>query len=286
VLEQPNLINYSKICDHRKTVSDILGDELICQYCGMIIEKADNLSYDDQDSFFHKRLLYDDFGKFSKISITDRDHSLRHIPNYNRMLFKRLRRLDSDAKSESIAFRDGFFVLKRLKENLRLQENVSQYAAYLYRKAYLKKIRAGGSITKMIFPATYIACDKLGTPRQINEVLQNKEMSKKQFFRAFSKLAETLHTGNTTHDPILIMQRLANGLGLSETTKRSITQLLKKVTVLSTFSGFNPSTLAAAAVYTISIENGYSLSQKRIGKKFGVSDVSLRNCYFKIRDLA
>jgi len=53
----------------------------------------------------------------------------------------------------------------------------------------------------------------------------------------------------------------------------------------SKFSGFNPATLAGAAIYAITLKTLRPISQSKIAKEFGITDVSLRNCYFKLRAL-
>jgi transcription initiation factor TFIIIB Brf1 subunit/transcription initiation factor TFIIB len=87
------------------------------------------------------------------------------------------------------------------------------------------------------------------------------------------------------HNPIMILQRLGGNLELAEKTKREVILLLSRARKKSEFSGFNPATLVGAAIYAITLKTLHPISQSKIAKEFGITDVSLRNCYFKLRAL-
>lgn len=280
-----NTVNIENVCKHNNDFFDFTTNESVCVDCGIILRNIEPSGGIQSNEFFDDRLLIDDLGNSSSIPSQNRDHSAAYLPYPTKVLFNRLRRIDTKSKSESIAFRDGFFLLRKLSDNLGLSDGISKYAAYLYRKAYQKRIRFGGSITKLIFPAVYIACNELGSPRQISEILKNKEINRKQFFRGYKRMFLGLGINTSFHNPIMILQRLGSNLDLSEKTKRDVILLLSKARKESRFSGFNPATLAGAAIYTISLKTLHPISQSKIAKEFGITDVSLRNCYFKLRAL-
>jgi transcription initiation factor TFIIB len=278
-------INIENVCKHKNDFFDFTTNESVCIDCGVILRDIAPLGLIQTDEFFDKRLLIDDLGNSSSIPAQNRDHSAAYLPYHSKVLFNRLRRIDAKSKSESVAFRNGFFLLRKLSDNLGLSDGISKYAAYLYRKAYQRRIRFGGSITKLAFPAVYIACNELGSPRQISEILKNKEINRKQFFRGYKKMFLGLGINTSFHNPIMILQRLGSNLELSEKTKRDVILLLSRARKESKFSGFNPATLAAAAIYVITLKTPHPISQSKIAKEFGITDVSLRNCYFKLRAL-
>lgn len=280
-MRKKNII-LSGICRHEKDFFDNVRGESVCVKCGQVIEKT-NLPELESNNFLDDRLLFDDLGRSSSIASSNTDYTSSFIPYTTKNLFVRLRRLDSKTKSASLAFRNGFFLLKKLQDNLALSDSITQYAAYLYRKAYQKKIRMGGSITNMVYPAVYIACNELGSPRQIEEIVQLNQINKKQFFRGYKKLFFGLQIHSSLHNPTMILQRLGGSLGLSEITKRKVVGILSEAKKKSEFCGYNRATLAAAAVYLIANQNGINISQSKISKAFGISEVSLRNCYFKLR---
>jgi transcription initiation factor TFIIIB Brf1 subunit/transcription initiation factor TFIIB len=285
VHKKTNTVNIENACKHKNDFFDFTTNESVCVGCGMILIDVTPLDEIQTDEFFDERLLIDDFGNSSSIPAQNKDHSATYLPYYSKVLFNRLRRIDVKSKSESVAFRDGFFLLKKLGDNLGLSDGISKYAAYLYRKAYQKKIRFGGSITKLAFPAVYIACNELGSPRQISEILKNKEINRKQFFRGYKKMFLGLGMNTSFHNPIMILQRLGGNLELAEKTKREVILLLSRARKKSEFSGFNPATLVGAAIYAITLKTLHPISQSKIAKEFGITDVSLRNCYFKLRAL-
>ena len=274
----------NKNCLHKNSFFDNSSGELICTDCAQVIDKLSS-GLDSSSNFLDERLLFDDLANFSIIPSSNVDHSSSYIPNNSRSMFVRLRRLDTKSKSESSAFRDGFFLLKKLHDNLGLTRAITQYAAYVYRKAYQKRIRIGGSITNLVYPSIYIACNELGSPRQISEILKFNPMSRKQFFRGYKKMFFSLEINTALHNPILILQRLGANLQLSEKIKRDVVSLLSDAKKEPQFCGYNRATLVAAAVYLLTSENKTSIPQHKIAKEFGISDVSLRNCYFKLRVL-
>jgi len=126
-----------------------------------------------------------------------------------------------------------------------------------------KRIRLGGSIANMVYPAVYVASNELGSPRQIAEIVKLSQINRKQFFRGYKRLVAGLQINSSLHNPILILQRLGSNLGLTEKTKRKIVWLLSETKKKSEFCGYNRATLVAAAVYMITNEDSNRLSQKK-----------------------
>ena len=193
--------------------------------------------------------------------------------------FNRLRTWDSRSKTDSNerSLRSAFVILNTLKSKLDLSDTIIERAAYLYRKALIKKITRGRTIAGLILASLYVACRETSAPRTLQDIASVGNITVKDLSRHYRILFNTLGLQLESYDSTDFVTRISSTVGLSEKTKRGALDILAKAKEKGITDGKNPISLAAATLYISSIINKESTTQKKIASASGISSVTIRN---------
>ncbi|HSD04786.1 MAG TPA: transcription factor TFIIB [Nitrosopumilaceae archaeon] len=275
---------------HGPVITDNVSGEILCGRCGLVlVEKVEDPGLESigytTDQYLEKSrtgmkstLALHDRGLATMIDAKDKDAHGNTLSSYVKDTFGRLRMWDTRSKfqNDDRSLRSAFVVLDTIKQKLELPENITERAAYLYRKALAKKLTRGRRITDLMLASIYTACREANTPRTLQDVANAGNTSIKGLSRHYRILVESLDLHIQSYDSSDFVTRISEAVGLSEKTRRSVLEILTKVKQKEMSAGKNPMALAAAAIYLASVMNMEGKSQKNLSKVSGISMVTIR----------
>lgn len=253
--------------------------------CGQILEinLGDNTEIiSDSDRIVKNTLTMDNMGIFSIISNTDHDFSGKKLRYDAKKQFYRLRIWDKRVKYTKDNIRKNYYALGRLRNQLGLPENVAEQAAYIYRKSLEANIFQSHSRTLVIYAAVYAACRLNNIPRTVSDIVEISGISRRALTKTYRKLIESLNLKPIPLDPIKLIMRF-NDPEIKENIKRRAVQLTQKAKEKSLLNGLSPQSVAGAMTYLAFLDLNVFVPQKRLSKKVGISEVTLRNVAYDIQ---
>jgi len=285
-------------CGKKTLITDAETGEIFCGDCGFVLfEQIENpgperRSFPD-DKINRERtglgasLAIHDQGLSTVINQTNRDATGKPLSNSMITTLKRLRRWDyaSQNKANVTNLRKAFNELYRLRDKLSLPDSVMEKAAYIYRKALDKKLVRGRSISAMIGSALYAACREVQTPRTLKEIAETMNIKKHDLAASYRLLVNELDLKMPVLDSVQNVARIASKIGLSEKTKRSAIEILRKAEENKISAGKNPMGLAAAALYAACVLNGENKTQRDLSEAASITEVTIRNRYKGLKEL-
>ena len=288
-----------KICPKGPIVTDNNAGEILCASCGQVlIDKIYNMGPEsrsfDTEQFSDKSrvgvrtsLAVSDMGLATTIGSQDKDAAGNSLSGYMKNTFNRLRLWDNRSKSKGndSNLRQAFTLLHTMKSHLSLPDTVVEETAYIYRKAFAKKLTRGRGISSILYAALYTACRKTGTPRTLRDIAKAGNVRRGDLAAAYRTMVKSLDIQLKPFDPIEFVTRICSTIGVDESTKRSALDLLLKAEDAGFSTGKNPMSLVSAAVYLATCSGGEKKTQIEIAKACGVSNVSVRNLTKQFRNM-
>ena len=166
--------------------------------------------------------------------------------------------------------------LNNFGDKLYLSQAVMESAAYIYRKAAIKKLAKGRSTLGLVGAALYAACRETATPKTISDVASVCNLSSKDVMSHYKLILRELSLQMPVlHGPDYVTL-IANRLDLSEKTKREALKIFSEVQQNRISIGKNPRALAGAVIYLASQTCNEFLRQVEICQVADISTVSLR----------
>ncbi|GBC74125.1 hypothetical protein HRbin05_00158 [archaeon HR05] len=281
-------------CGKGPLVTDNATGEMFCGNCGYVVsERIEELgpewrAFSKEEHEDRSRtgiptsLAMHDMGLATVIGPIDKDASGKPLSTAIRSTIERLRTWDSRSQVHEPLdrnFRQAFSELDRLKDKLAVGESVIEKAAYIYRKALEKGLVRGRSISALVAAALYAACRDTETPRTLKDIANASNIKKKDIARCYRLLIRELDLQMPVVDPIKCVSRIASKAGLSEKTKRTAIEILKRAEEAKISAGKDPMGLAAAALYVACVMHGENKTQKDVAEAAGVTEVTIRNRY-------
>ncbi|HKU49562.1 MAG TPA: TFIIB-type zinc ribbon-containing protein [Nitrososphaera sp.] len=293
-----SLVLFCSICgDNQSLVTDIESGEVACSKCGLVLSdkalesRAEWRAF-DQDTNAHRSragppssLTHHDMGLSTVIGKENTDSSGRRFDTSMNRRIDRLRTWDLRLRIHGNGNRNlitAFSELGRLKGKLGLTDAVMEKTAYLYRKAEEKHLARGRSTSSILAAAVYAACRELGAPRTLTEIADATNIRRKSVSRGYRLLISELDIKMPLVDPLKCVAKIANGVQLSEKTKRVAMHTMNEVVKKGISAGKLPMGLAATVLYIACLLNGENMSQKKIADAAGVTEVTIRN---RLKDL-
>ena len=169
--------------------------------------------------------------------------------------------------------------LKRISSNLNLPIHVREDAMRFYREAFKKKLLRGRSINAMVAACLYLASRRKNIPRTLQEIIDDASVSPKEVRRSYSILIRELNIRISSTDPISLIPRYINELGLDPDIERIATNILKAYIDKYSVSGKDPKGLCAGAIYLANKIKDRGFTQQYISEVVGITEVTLRSRY-------
>ncbi len=269
-------------CQSEFIISDSHRGETICSNCGLVIddhipdiERSDRRAFTREEKAKRERTG-------SPISILLPDMGLSTIIDPKAKMSQTMKRVIKWNSRMSWNKRNLLIAtteIKRIGSNLNLPLRVKELSAKIYRKAFSLKLLRGRSIKAMVAAALYYSCRKEKIPRTLQELVDQTTCTARDIRRCYRILIRELELKVPAMDPVMLIPKYSDELGLSLQVEKAAAELLNKFSKRMTTSGKDPKGLVAAAIYLASQSLHEAKSQSRIAKTIGVTEVTLRSRY-------
>lgn len=281
-------LSEKKPCIHITIISDDVTGEKICKNCGQVL--VQNMADYSSDGFTEN---YNNLRTGPRISLTIHDRGLSTVmgkSNYDssgnpvaynlKGSFNRMRMWDSRSKSKNTSNRNmiiAFTEMNKLKEKMALSDAIIERSAYFYRKALEQKLIRGRTIKGIMGACIYAACRELGTTRTIIEISKHLHERRNIIAKSYRLLFQKLSLEVSIPDPMSSIVRFSNNLNLTEKIKRDAILILDDLKEKQIVAGKKPDAVAATVLYMACVKNSKNISQFKISKVSGITEVTIRN---------
>ncbi|HEY9385790.1 MAG TPA: transcription initiation factor IIB [Nitrososphaeraceae archaeon] len=283
--------SYCEECNSDKVIFDMVSNELVCSTCGCVASdkfynNEHNVGYQGQSEYTDRSrtgmpesLAIHHKGLSTLIGVGDTDARGKALEPAQRMKIQRLRTWNNRSQLNDSISRNLEKALKFLNnfgDKLYLSQAVMESAAYIYRKAAIKKLAKGRSTLGLVGAALYAACRETATPKTISDIAVVCNLSSKDVMSHYKLILREL----SLQMPVLqgpdYVTLIANRLSMSEKTKREALRVYSQVQQNRISIGKNPRALAGAVIYLASQNCNEFLRQVEICQVADISTVSLR----------
>jgi transcription initiation factor TFIIB len=290
-LNERNDATYCEQCKGYTVIFDMVSSEYVCSSCGCVasdkfFNNEHSSGYSGQSGFSDRSrtgmpesLAIHHKGLSTLIGMGDTDARGKALEPAQRMKMQRLRTWNNRSQLNDSISRNLEKALKFLNnfgDKLYLSQAVMESAAYIYRKAAIKKLAKGRSTLGLVGAALYAACRETATPKTISDVASVCNLSSKDVMSHYKLILRELSLQMPVlHGPDYVTL-IANRLDLSEKTKREALKIFSEVQQNRISIGKNPRALAGAVIYLASQTCNEFLRQVEICQVADISTVSLR----------
>ncbi|MDG6994464.1 MAG: transcription initiation factor IIB [Nitrososphaerota archaeon] len=287
-------------CGKSSMVLDSTSGEQICTHCGYVMKDRIEETGPEWRNFAKEQgevdrrrtgtpssLAMHDMGLATMIGKENADAAGHALESTMRNTLERLRTWDRRSQvhtSEDRNLRQAFSELARLGEKLNVGEAITEKAAYIYRKAFDKRLVRGRSITGMITAALYAALRDTETPRTLKDLSLVSGVKKNDLAQSYRLLLKEMDLRMPVRDPAKYISRIGSKAGASERTQRRALEILRRAQETGSSAGKDPMGLAAAALYVASVMENESKTQKDFAQAAGVTEVTIRNRYKGLKE--
>lgn len=277
-----------------RLVLDAGNGESVCTVCGMVADDDHNIvdsrAYLKSTGMNHNAVRpftvhHTDLSTL--IDYANVDVNGRQIDK--RQEINKIRKLNTRVSSNNCKVKHltkAKFELSRIVELLGVGTTVAERAWYIYRKVHKKNLVRGRPIAGLVAAAVYISCMDMDVPCSIDRIHNLVRNLKKKTFVYYCKLLlREMQMNVGSPSPSLYVSRVAKSVGLSGFTERKALDILDLAKDHEMFRGKRPLSLAAAALYLASIQNGESVTQLRIANATNLATTTIRKRCLEIMRL-
>jgi transcription initiation factor TFIIB len=284
-------MTFCQHCESETVIFDMLSSEFVCSTCGCVADdrlfNAENSAGVINSSEYGDRartgmpesLAVHHKGLSTLIGLDDTDARGKTLDPAQKMKMQRLRTWNNRSQLNDSISRNLEKALKFLNnfgDKLYLSQAVVESAAYIYRKAALKKLAKGRSTLGLVGAALYAACRETATPKTVADIASVCNISSKDIMAHYKLILRELSLQMPVLHGTDYVTLIANRLDLSEKTKREALRVYSLVQQNRISLGKNPRALAGAVLYLASQSCNEFLRQVEICQVADISTVSLR----------
>lgn len=268
--------------------------ETVCQQCALVLEenKVDPgpewNSYDAEERARTgppSNILVHDKGLSTMIDWKNKDSQGKCLQGEAAAKMGRLRKWQRrlrirNPKDRNLSFALG--ELDRMTSALGITRPVQQTAAVMYRKAVGDDIIRGRSIEGMITACLYAACKQSKVSRTLDEIAGVSRVSRLHIGRSYRVLISSLKLGILPPSAMEFVSRFCSPFEFPDNNIRSSAEnIIRQAEGSGVTSGKGPEGIAAAAIYIAAMASPfrYRVTQKKLAKIAGVTEVTIRNRY-------
>ena len=279
-----------EFCKSDSVIFDNVSFEYVCSSCGCVSSQdpnsdsmgsfRNNSGYNDRTrTGMPESLAIHNKGLSTLIGIGDTDARGKALDSSQKNNIQRLRTWNNRAQLNDSVSRNLEKALKLLNnfgDKLYLSQAVIEGAAYIYRKAAIKKLAKGRSTLGLVGAALYAACRETATPKTITDIATACNITTKDIMSHYKLILKELSLQMPVlHGPDYVTL-ICNRLQLSEKTKREALRIFSLVQQNRISIGKNPRALAGSIIYLASQNCNEFLRQVEICQVAEISTVSLR----------
>jgi transcription initiation factor TFIIB len=276
-------------CQNYTLVLDVLSSEYVCSSCGCVSsEKIYNneLSYFEKSEYKDKSrigmpesLTVSHKGLSTLIGLNDTDGRGKMLDPGQKETIQRLRTWNNRSQLNDSISRNLDKALKYLNnfgDKLYLSPAVMENAAYIYRKAAIRKLAKGRSTVSLVAASIYAACREIAIPKTISDIAYVCNLTTKEIMSHYKLILKELSLKIPVIQGIDYVTLISNRLKLTERTKREALRIFSLVEHSRISIGKNPRAFAGAIIYIASQDCNEFLRQVEVCQVADISTVSLR----------
>jgi transcription initiation factor TFIIB len=276
-------------CQNYTLVLDVLSSEYVCSSCGCVSsEKIYNneLSYFEKSEYKDKSrigmpesLTVSHKGLSTLIGLNDTDGRGKMLDPGQKETIQRLRTWNNRSQLNDSISRNLDKALKYLNnfgDKLYLSPAVMENAAYIYRKAAIRKLAKGRSTVSLVAASIYAACREIAIPKTISDIAYVCNLPTKEIMSHYKLILKELSLKIPVIQGIDYVTLISNRLKLTERTKREALRIFSLVQHSRISIGKNPRAFAGAIIYIASQDCNEFLRQVEVCQVADISTVSLR----------
>ncbi|NHJ00806.1 MAG: transcription initiation factor IIB [Candidatus Heimdallarchaeota archaeon] len=276
-------------CGSKAMLYDDARGEIICENCGLVANSVifsrepewRAYSVEEEKSKVRVGLPTSQLNNCEMRTIiggSNRDSYGKTLSNASQVKYARLSQIDERVQDKTTRnLKSALIELKRIRSHLGLAEDVSESAVLLYKLALKEDLIKGRSVIGMMSAATYLACRKKGTAITLKDMAEVATISSKELGRCIRTFLKHINVNSNTPDPITLINRLGENLGLTMYTRKVAIDILSEAREKRLTTGKIPMSLAAAAIYIASIQTGERRTQQQIAVPARTTPVTIRN---------
>lgn len=278
-----------KQCQNTTLVLDVLSSEYVCSTCGCVSsEKIYNneLAYFEKGEYNDKSrlgmpesLTVSHKGLSTLIGLNDTDVRGKVLDPVQKETIQRLRTWNNRSQLSDSISRNLDKALKYLNnfgDKLYLSPAVMENAAYIYRKAAIRKLAKGRSTISLVAASIYAACREISIPKTISDIAYVCNIPSKEIMSHYKLILKELSLNIPVIQGIDYVTLISNRLRLTEKTKREALRIFSLVQHSRISIGKNPRAFAGAIIYIASQDCNEFLRQVEVCQVADISTVSLR----------
>ena len=276
-------------CQNYTLILDVLSSEYVCSSCGCVSsEKIYNneLSYFEKSEYKDKSrigmpesLTVSHKGLSTLIGLNDTDGRGKMLDPAQKETIQRLRTWNNRSQLNDSISRNLDKALKYLNnfgDKLYLSPAVMENAAYIYRKAAIRKLAKGRSTISLVAASIYAACREIAIPKTISDIAYVCNLPTKEIMSHYKLILKELSLKIPVIQGIDYVTLISNRLKLTERTKREALRIFSLVQHSRISIGKNPRAFAGAIIYIASQDCNEFLRQVEVCQVADISTVSLR----------
>jgi transcription initiation factor TFIIB len=279
-----------EFCNSDSVIFDNVSFEYVCSSCGCVSKQdpntdssgnyRNNSGYTDRTrTGMPESLAVHNKGLSTLIGIGDTDARGKALEPSQKNSMQRLRTWNNRAQLNDSISRNLEKALKLLNnfgDKLYLSQAVIEGAAYIYRKAAIKKLAKGRSTLGLVGAALYAACRETETPKTITDIANACNITTKDIMSHYKLILKELSLQMPVLNGPDYVTLICNRLQMSEKTKREALRIFSMAQKCRISIGKNPRALAGSIIYLASQNCNEFLRQVEICQVAEISTVSLR----------
>jgi transcription initiation factor TFIIB len=276
-------------CLNYTLVLDVLSSEYVCSTCGCV---SNEKIYNNELTNFEKgeykdksrigmpeSLTVSHKGLSTLIGLNDTDGRGKLLDPVQKETIQRLRTWNNRSQLNDSISRNLDKALKYLNnfgDKLYLSPPVMENAAYIYRKAAMRKLAKGRSTVSLVAASIYAACREISIPKTISDIAYVCNIPSKEIMSHYKLILKELSLKIPVIQGIDYVTLISNRLKLTEKTKREALRIFSLVQHSRISIGKNPRAFAGAIIYIASQDCNEFLRQVEVCQVADISTVSLR----------
>ncbi|HEY7756934.1 MAG TPA: transcription initiation factor IIB [Nitrososphaeraceae archaeon] len=276
-------------CQNYTLVLDVLSSEYVCSTCGCVSNEKiynNDLPYFEKGEYKDKSrigmpesLTISHKGLSTLIGLNDTDGRGKMLDPVQKETIQRLRTWNNRSQLNDSISRNLDKALKYLNnfgDKLYLSPAVMENAAYIYRKAAMRKLAKGRSTVSLVAASIYAACREISIPKTISDIANVCNIPSKEIMSHYKLILKELSLKIPVIQGIDYVTLISNRLKLTEKTKREAIRIFSLVQHSRISIGKNPRAFAGAIIYIASHDCNEFLRQVEVCQVADISTVSLR----------
>ncbi len=276
-------------CQKYTLVLDVLSSEYVCSTCGCVSNEKiynNDLPYFEKGEYKDKSrigmpesLTVSHKGLSTLIGLNDTDGRGKMLDPVQKETIQRLRTWNNRSQLNDSISRNLDKALKYLNnfgDKLYLSPAVMENAAYIYRKAAMRKLAKGRSTVSLVAASIYAACREISIPKTISDIANVCNIPSKEIMSHYKLILKELSLKIPVIQGIDYVTLISNRLKLTEKTKREAIRIFSLVQHSRISIGKNPRAFAGAIIYIASQDCNEFLRQVEVCQVADISTVSLR----------